>query len=213
MNDMIIKEQLKDLLVEGFTNHFSQEMNSTIPFYPMMMYCFIYALGLQNILEVGILRGYTSYYLARAANVNGGHYYGIDVNQPYCDIVKAGLDSFNLPNTVLCRDTKKMEKIDFIDRIDFAFLDGEHTTNAVLHEVEMTYPLLNTSCNSFIFVHDIIAQGTSDAWWKLKQDPRFEGIGMNANYGLGMLRKLEGVDYADLAKKCGKLRYDGEPIL
>jgi predicted O-methyltransferase YrrM len=210
---MIIKEQLRDLLAEGFLNHFSEEMNSTIPLYPMLMYCFIYALGLKNVLEVGTLRGYTSYYLARAANVNGGHYYGIDVHKPYCDIVKKGLDSFNLSNSIICADTKTMDRIDFTDRIDFAFLDGEHTTHAVLHEVDMIYPLLNSHGNGFIFIHDIIDQGNSDAWWKLKQDPRFEGIGVDANYGLGMLRKMEGVDYRGLAKKYGKLRYDGEPIL
>lgn len=208
-----IKDNIKDLFVEGFGNHFDPEMNSTLPYYPMLMYSFIYALGLMHVLEVGTLRGYTSYYLARAANVNGGHYYGVDIHKPYCDKVRAGLDSFKLPNTVICADTRKMERIDFTNRIDFAFLDGEHNTETVLHEVELIYPLLSTGGTGFIFIHDIVDQGNSDAWWKLKNDPRFEGIGLTANCGLGMLRKMEGMDYKLLAEKFGILKSPGGPTV
>lgn len=202
------KDYLLDLYAEGFQDHFT-EINSTIPYYPMLMYSFIYALGLQYVLEVGTLRGYTSYYLARAAKFNGGHFYGIDIDESYCNQTKEGLDKFNLPNTIICQDTKKIDKITFANRIDFAFLDGEHNTEAVLHEVDLIYPILNTGGNGFIFIHDIIDQGNSDAWWKLKNDPRFEGIGLNNNYGLGILRKMEGVDYKGLAEKYGKIKSTG----
>lgn len=212
MIDMLTKDYMKDLLADGFVGHFNPIMNSTIPYYQMLMYTFIYALGLQNILEVGILRGYTSYYLARAANVNGGHFYGIDIAQKYCDEVKAGLDSCGLKNTIICADTKKIDRIEFTNRIDVAFLDGEHNTKAVLHEIELIYPLMPGNGTSYFFIHDIIDQGNSDAWWRLKQDPRFEGIGMNANYGLGILRKLEGMDYKGLAEKFGQIKSKEEIV-
>ncbi len=202
------KEFFTDLLAEGFLDHFT-EVNTTLPYYPILMYSWIYACGLQNILEIGTLRGFTSYYLARAAKVNKGHFYGVDIHQPYCDMTKAGLDKFELPNTIVCADTKTMTKLEFAPRIDFAFLDGEHTTEAVLHEVELIYPLMPDNGTAFIFIHDIVDQGNSDVWWKLKRDPRFEGVGLNNNYGLGILRKLQGVDYEGLAKRFGILKFEG----
>ena len=204
------KDYLKDLLAEGFIDHFNQAINCTIPHYPMMMYCFIYALGLRHILEIGVAQGWTSYYLARAAHHNGGHFYGIDIDESYCQMVRDGLDSKKLPHTIVSADTKDLEKLDFIPQLDFAFLDGEHSTEAVLHEVEMIYPLLGENGTGFIFIHDIIDAGNSDAWWKLKNDSRFEGIGMNANYGLGILRKMKGMDYEELAKKYGRVKSGGK---
>ncbi|GAG41938.1 unnamed protein product, partial [marine sediment metagenome] len=83
-------------------------------------------------------------------------YYGIDNNPECCERIDKALTKANFPHKIICADTKKIEKIDFTDRIDFAFLDGEHTTEAVMHEVELIYPLLDVMGRSYIFIHDIV---------------------------------------------------------
>jgi cephalosporin hydroxylase len=198
-------EELKDTLIKG--DHFLDHMNTTCAYYPILIYLFARISGARNILEVGVALGYGAYYFSRAAKDNGGMYYGIDIEQNFCDNARKNLDALELPNTIICADTKKMEKIDFTDRIDIAFLDGEHTTEAVMHEVDMIYPLLNKMGYGWIFIHDIVDMGNADAWWKLKQDTRFESISIHHNYGLGILRATEGAEsFESLAKRFGVLK-------
>jgi predicted O-methyltransferase YrrM len=156
--------------------------------------------GSKNILEVGTDVGYSSYYLAEVAKENGGMFFGIEILKDMCDKVDKMLTEAKLPHKIIQADTKKMKEIDFTDSIDIAFLDGEHTTEAVLHEVELIYPLLKDRGFGFVLVHDVVDMGNAGAWLKLKSDPRFESIALEANYGLGILRKLEGVRYEEKAK-------------
>lgn len=197
----MIESWKEDKLLTGFSNHFMNEANSTLPYFPPLMYIFMMANSHQNILEIGIERGYAAYYFAYAAKMNGGMYYGIDINPESCEKIDKELTKADLPHKIICADTKKIEKIDFMDKIDFAFLDGEHTTEAIDHEIELIYPLLNSGGWGYIFIHDIIDMGNAGAWLKLKGDKRFETLGLNPNYGLGIARKMEGVDYEDTAKK------------
>jgi len=197
----MIKSWEKDKLLAGFSNHFMDEVNSTLPYFPPLMYVFARAHDCKNILEVGIERGYSTYYLAHAAKMSGGMYYGIDNEARYCENIDRELTKANLPHKIICADTKKMEKIDFVERIDFAFLDGEHTTEAVMHEIDLIYPLLVASGWGYIFIHDIVDMGNAGAWLKLKNDKRFETLGLNPNYGLGIARKMENVDYEDVARR------------
>lgn len=197
----MIESWKKDKLLAGFSHHFMNEINSTLPYYPLLMYIFIRAHDQKQILEVGIEEGYSTYYLAHAAKMSGGMYYGIDINQESCDNADRELTKAGLPHKIICADTKEIEKIDFMDRIDFAFLDGEHTTEAVLHEIELIYPLLNGRGRGYVFIHDIVDMGNAGAWLKLKHDERFETLGMEPNYGLGIARKIEGLDYEDTARK------------
>ncbi len=131
-------------------------------------------------------------------------FYGIEILQTMCERVDKMLTEADLPHQSICADTKDLKKLDFTDSLDIAFLDGEHTTDAVLHEVELIYPLLKEKGFGFIFIHDICDMGNSGAWLKLTQDPRFESIGLEANYGLGILRKLEGVRYEEKAQRFEK---------
>ena len=70
-----------------------------------------------------------------------------------------------------------------------------------MHEVELIYPLLNGYGWGYIFIHDIVDMGNAGAWLKLKSDKRFETLGTHPNYGLGIARKMEGLDYKDVARK------------
>ena len=187
-----------DKFLSGFSNHPSKDCNFTCTYFPLLIYLFAKIHGSKNILEIGSAEGYSSYYLAEIAKENGGMYYGIDINPGLVERVDKLLG--DLPYKMICADTKKMEKIDFTDSLDIVWIDGEHTTEAVMHEIELIYPLLKDRGFSFVFIHDIVDMGNSGAWLKLKSDPRFESIGLEANYGLGILRKLENVRYDEKAK-------------
>jgi predicted O-methyltransferase YrrM len=184
--------------LKGFSNHPSNDCNFTCTYFPLLMYLFAIIHGSKNILEIGSAEGYSAYYLAEVAKVNNGMYYGIDINPGLIERVDKLLG--DLPHKMICADTKKMDKIDFTDSLDIVWIDGEHTTEAVMHEIELVYPLLKDRGFGFIFLHDIVDMGVSGAWLKLKNDPRFESIGLEANYGLGILRKLDGVRYEEKAQ-------------
>lgn len=183
--------------LSGFSTHPSKDCNFTCTYFPLLIYLFAKIHGSKNILEIGSAEGYSSYYLAEVAKENNGMYFGIDINQGLCDRVDKLLE--DLPHKMICANTKELKEIDFIDSIDIAWIDGEHTTEAVMHEIELIYPLLKDRGFGFIFLHDIVDMGVSGAWLKLKNDPRFESIGLEANYGLGILRKLENVRYQEKA--------------
>jgi hypothetical protein len=183
--------------LRGFSTHPSKDCNFTCTYFPLLIYLFAKIHGSKNILEIGSAEGYSAYYLSEIAKENGGMYYGIDINPGLIERVDKLLG--DLPHKMICADTKKLDKLD-IDSLDIVWIDGEHTTEAVMHEIELVYPLLKDRGFGFIFLHDIVDMGVSGAWWKLKNDPRFESIGLEANYGLGILRKLENVRYEEKAK-------------
>jgi predicted O-methyltransferase YrrM len=183
--------------LSGFAEHPSNDCNFTCTYFPLLIYLFAKIHCSKNILEIGSAEGYSSYYLAEIAKENDGMYYGIDINPGLVDRVDKMLG--DLPHKMICADTHKMEKIDFTDSLDIVWIDGEHTTKAVMHEIELVYPLLKDRGFGFIFLHDIVDMGVSGAWLQLKNDPRFESIGLEANYGLGILRKLENVRYQEKA--------------
>lgn len=186
-----------DKFLKGFATHPSNDCNFTCTYFPLLIYLFAKIHGSKNILEIGSAEGYSAYYLAEIAKENGGMYYGIDKEQGLIERVDKLL--VYLPHTLICADTHKIEKLD-IDSLDIVWIDGEHTTEAVMHEIELVYPILKDRGFGFIFLHDIVDMGVSGAWLKLKNDKRFESIGLEANYGLGILRKLEGVRYEEKAK-------------
>ena len=184
-----------DPILSSASGHFLEEVNATLPYFPILMYVWAKALNAKNILEVGIAEGYSARYLAQAAEENDGMYYGIDINKHFCEEAEKNLTTLGLKHKIICADTYQLEKIDFVPQIDIAFLDGEHTTEAVLHEVELIYSLLASKGNGYIFIHDIVDMGNSMAWLKLKQDSRFETLGIGVNYGLGILRKANELNY------------------
>ena len=108
----MINSWKKDKLLTGFSNHFLNEVNATLPYYSLLMYTWIIAHQHKNILEVGIAEGYSSYYFAYAAKMNEGMYYGIDNNPGCCKKVDEELTKADFPHKIICADTKRMKEID-----------------------------------------------------------------------------------------------------
>lgn len=194
----MIKELENTLIRE---KHFNNEMNCTCAYYPILIYLFAKISQAQHILEIGSAEGYGSFYLATAAKENGGMYYGIDIEPGLINRVRGKLDESMLPNQMICVDTKKLEELP-IERVDIAFIDGEHTTEAVMHEVELIYPKLTKRGYGFLMFHDVHDMGVAGAWLQMTRDPRFECLTILHNYGLGIARAIDGMEpYESLAKR------------
>lgn len=164
--------------------------------YPM---CHIY--GFKNILEIGQAEGYSSWYLAHAAKENHGTFLAIDIvdtwgrpHEPFGYSLKRYFEGEMLPCRFIQADTKQMKEIpDYahggLDLIDFCYIDGEHKTDTILHEVyDLIMPKMRKDGFGFLCFDDVIDMGAEGAWEVLCKDPQFEHLTLHPNGGFGILR-------------------------
>lgn len=179
-------------LLRGFNKTFPwvKHVSSCNPYYSPMYYILCVGLQAKQIVEVGVAYGYSSYMLGMAAKENGGMYYGVEKNEKLARLLKSGMDELEIPNTIIWADSKDIKEWTWSSRINFALLDGEHTKEAIEHEVSLFYPKMNH--RDYIAIHD------SDAWsaegvWAVINDPKYdlEYITFHYNYGLALIKKRE----------------------
>lgn len=164
--------------------------------YPLChWYCF------KNILEIGQAEGYTSWYLAHAAKENGGTYLAIDIvdtwnrtHEPFGYSLKRCFEGERLPCRFIQSDTKLLKEIpDYehggLDLIDFCYIDGEHKTDTILHEVyDLIMPKMRKDGFGILCFDDVVDMGAEGAWAVLCKDTKFEHITFHPNGGFGILR-------------------------
>lgn len=189
--------------LRGFNDHLPHfwQPNCTNWYEVLFIYPFLKVNNCRHILEIGQAEGYTSYYMATAAKENNGTYLAIDI----CDTYNRPIEPFGyslrryfegeeLPARFIQSDTKQMDKIpDFasggLDQIDFAFIDGEHKTDTIIHEVyELILPKLRKDGWGYIFFDDVFDMGAEGAWAIIQKDSRFESLTMFPNGGFGLTR-------------------------
>jgi predicted O-methyltransferase YrrM len=175
-------------------------LNSTISFFGPMLYYFARAIGAEQILEVGVAEGYTSWYLAHAVKDNatrykmyGNMYYGVDILDR-TEVVKPKLDAAGLPNTLIQMDSINLTSETFKDvRFDMIFLDGCHDRDHIRHEAEVLYPQLKGEGNGFMLLHDVYGPGEVGCHEVIK-NPKYnwEYVRICEIYGIAILRKMDG---------------------
>ena len=175
-------------------------LNSTITFFGPMLYFFARAIGAEQILEIGMAEGYTTWYLANAVRDNairykmqGNMYYGIDILDR-TEVVKPKLDAAGLPNTILKMDSINLTSDTFKDvRFDMIFVDGAHDRDHIVHEVDVLYPQLKGEGNGFMILHDIYGPGEIGGHEVIK-NPKYnwEYVRICEIYGIAILRKMDG---------------------
>ena len=177
-------------------------VNSTITFFGPMLYFLCRALGVEQVLEIGMAEGYTSWYLANAVKDNavrykmdGNMYYGMDILDR-SDVVKPKLDAANLPNKIIQMDSINLTKDTFKDvKFDFIFQDGAHDTEHVVHEIDVLYPQLKGDGKGFLVCHDVYGPA-EEGVRAILNDSRYEWeyCRICEIYGIALLRKMEGYD-------------------
>jgi SAM-dependent methyltransferase len=179
-------------------------INSTIPFFGVMLYFLIRELGCERVLEIGHAEGYTAFYMAHAVKDNGvrfgmkgNHYIGIDIVQTE----KTGdmLKSAGLPATCLNMDSMTMKEDSFgEEKFDLIFQDGCHDTEHILYEMKTLYPKLKGEGKGYFLMHDVYGPGEEGGREVKKLIEagvyKFEYVRLYTPYGLAIMRKMDGWD-------------------
>jgi hypothetical protein len=162
----------------------------------------------KTIVEIGVQYGNTSIHLASVAKVNSGFFYGYDfwdeigayigpnkVNTTKENIdrklVESGHDDKNFKLTKIDTTSQEFEDILFKDtggKIDFAFIDGDHSYNGIKNDFNKVYKYLTEE--GIIVFHDTYShvgcrKFVIDLYTELN-DGTFDII--NLPYGGGCLR-------------------------
>lgn len=184
--------------------HFTN-INSTNPYFSVMLYLFARQIGAEQILEIGHAEGFTSFYLAHAVKDNairfqmpGNRYYGIDIVQT--EKVRENLEAEGLPVTIMNLDSMKLTKDTFPNVIfDIIFQDANHDTEYVIHEFKTMWPQVKGYGNGYFICHDAYGPAEEGCREILKiieeQKIPVEYLRIPGAYGLLIIRNMEGYDY------------------
>lgn len=196
-------KEFKAPLMELMHSAHYTNVNSTITFFGPMLYFLCRALGVEQVLEIGIAEGYTSWYLANAVKDNavrykmdGNMYYGLDILDR-SQLVKPKLDAAGLPNKLIQMDSINLTRDTFKDvRFDMIFQDGAHDTEHVVHEINILYPQLKGQGNGFLLCHDVYGPAEEGVKAILNnKNYEWEYVRICEIYGIAILRKMEGYDH------------------
>ena len=177
-------------LLRGFADSWpwleAKGPNHANPYYSPLYYILCRGLKACNILEIGCEEGYSSYMLALAAKENEGTYFCIEKEAHFAQQVKQGCVESGFPHVIIHADSGDIDEFVWADRLDFVLLDGNHTQEAIEHEVAMLYPKLK----GYIALHDTNAWSAS-GYYAILDNPDYdwEHISFPYNFGLALLRK------------------------
>jgi predicted O-methyltransferase YrrM len=175
-------------------------VNSTISFFGPMLYFFLRAIGAEQVLEIGVAEGYTSWYLANAVRdngirykMNGNMYYGLDILDR-SEVVVPKLNAAGLPNKIIQMDSINLTSETFKGvRFDVMFIDGAHDRDHIVHEVNVLYPQLKGEGNGWMIMHDVYGPG-EEGVHEVIANPKYnwEYVRICEIYGIAILRKMDG---------------------
>jgi len=125
---------------------------------------------------------------------NGGQYYGDDIAGIIVELEEK-LRAKKLPVTMVQKDSYYLEKKDIpkAPYLHLAFIDGWHSRQHLLKEMEIVYPMMAKGGKGYIVIHDCygwVAEPTKE----ILEDPRYnlEYVRFIDNYGLAILRVMDG---------------------
>lgn len=188
-------------------------INGTTPHYGPLLYNLARITGAHYALEIGIAEGWSSGFMSWGVYENNkrfaanGRFYGLDIDDK--SLIQKAHDEVGLPSTFIHHkpgsvDWLKSQKLITPDSLHLVFIDGLHYGPYVEQEVDLIYPLLKGNGDGYLVLHDVYAF-IENTWPKIvaRQAPDINGIMRPAwehmrflpNYGLGILRKMEGYDH------------------
>jgi len=142
------------------------------------------------VVETGTHKGFSALMIAQALQANGsGHLYTIDqVDYNVAEKCRA----FGLKDRVtIVTSSSVAALIDLaarLPRIDFLWLDADHSTCAVLEELDAARPSIRPG--SYIAFHDTLSKPTEDRAVRLirKEHPQWEYIRFCSSRGFDLMR-------------------------
>jgi len=188
-------------------DHIDTPINHSTPYYGPLLYWVVRCCSAKFVLEIGVCKAYTSYFLASGVKDNmtrqansSGQYWGVDISGEIPGFEKEMREK-GLPVTMLQMDSWDITPQLFGgNQLGLAFIDGWHSRQHLLKEVELIYPLLLDNGRGYLAIHDTHGWCIEPMQEVLK-DPRYkwEYIRFVDNYGLTLLRKMD--NYVEDPKK------------
>lgn len=174
-------------------------INHSTPYYGPFLYWLARCSGARFVVEIGVCKAYTSFFLASAVKdnmtrqgVDNGRYWGVDISGEIPEFERKMREK-GLPVNMLQMDSWDLKPETFDgNKLGVAFIDGWHSRQHLLKEVEILYPLLVDGGRGYMVIHDTYGW-VSEPIVEVLKDPRyeFEHISFADNYGLTILRKVK----------------------
>lgn len=124
--------------------------------YDLLLYTLARFTGAHEVVELGVWKGQTAGFLAKAMRLNNGMCYGVDVGE-YKEEALAHIERLGLSRwfTYVQGDSAEVGRNWDRGRINFVFVDASHDYDHVKADVEAWWPLLRIG--GYMVIHDILS--------------------------------------------------------
>jgi predicted O-methyltransferase YrrM len=179
-------------------DHIDTPINHSTPYYGPMFYWLARIIDAHYAVEIGVCKAYSSYFLASGIKDNmtrygsDGKYWGIDISGEMPEFERLFREK-GLPVTILQMDSWDIKPETFEGhQLNLAFVDGWHSRQHLLKEVELLYSLLLDAGRGYLVIHDVYGW-VMEPVQEIYNNPKYkwEYIRFFANYGLAILRKMD----------------------
>jgi predicted O-methyltransferase YrrM len=154
----------------------------------LVLYGLIRANGLRTLVEIGVMKGVTTAFLAKAARQNGGHVYAVDNDLGrVCDAEQHLYRLGYWPSTVsfIVSDSGRCL---FDCNVDFLFIDGDHSYEGVSGDWVNWSPKL--TLGAIAAFHDTRDERIERFLRETFPNPKFEYINFLGDCGLALVRRI-----------------------
>lgn len=179
-------------------DHIDTVINHSTPYYGPLLYWLVRCANARWVMEIGVCQAWASYFLASGVKDNmvrqggDGQYYGVDISGALPELERK-LCEKGLPVKMLQMDSWDLtEEMFGVNKFGLIFVDGWHSRQHLLKEVDIAYKLLIDGGRGYMVIHDTygwVAEPTQE----VLKDPKYkwEYIQFFDNYGLTVLRKMD----------------------
>jgi hypothetical protein len=174
-------------------------INHSCPYFGPLLYWLVRSIGINYAMEIGVCKAYTSYFIASGIKdnmtrqgIDHGQYWGVDISLQLPEFQEQ-MRAKGLPVTMLVMDSWNLKPDTFGgNQLGLAFIDGWHSRQHVLKEMEIIYPMMLDKGRGYIVLHDTHSH-INQPILEILKDPRYklEYIRFMDNYGLTILRKMD----------------------
>lgn len=125
--------------------------------FDQFIYCLTRFTGAREVVELGVWKGQTAAFLAKAMKHNGGMCYGVDVGE-YQTEAMAHIERLQLSRwfTYIRGDSAEVGRTWKRGRVNFVFVDAGHDYDHVRADVEAWWPHLRVG--GYMAIHDIVSR-------------------------------------------------------
>jgi len=181
-------------------DHIDTVINHSTPYYGPLLYWLVRSCGATYVAEVGVCKGWASYFMASGVKDNmtrwavgeNGQYYGIDTSG-YTKELQEMMREKGLPVTMIQKDSYDLVPEDFKnDKFGLVFIDGWHSRQHLLKEVDFFYPKIHDTGRGYMVIHDCYGW-VLEATLEVINNPKYkwEHIRFFDNCGLAILRRMD----------------------